>query len=92
MNDKKSVYLHNTMPVCTFSMKKLLLILLFAPFTALFSQVENVVIQWSTDDNQHFFPHALYADGENTLPYLSRKLPWEARNMLPKVEVEVLET
>jgi len=73
-------------------MRKLLILLLFLPFIALFSQVENVVIQWSTDDNQHFFPHALYADGENTLPYISRKLPWSAVDMLPRVRVQVTES
>ncbi len=73
-------------------MKKLLFFLLFSPFIALFSQVENVVIQWSTQDNQHFFPHALYADGENTLPYISRKLSWSAEGMLPRVRLEVTES
>ena len=73
-------------------MKKLLIFLLFFPFIALFSQVENVAIQWSTDDNQHFFPHAFYADGENTLPDISRKIPWNAQGKLPRVRVEVTET
>jgi len=70
-------------------MRKLFLFLLLLSTFSLFSQVENVVIQWSTDNNQHFFPDALYADGENTLPYLSRKLPWTAKNMLPRVHLEV---
>ncbi|MEN8202868.1 MAG: type IX secretion system sortase PorU [Bacteroidota bacterium] len=73
-------------------MRKLILFLLLLSSFSLFSQIENVVIQWGTDNNQHFFPDALYADGENTLPYLSRKFPWHARNMLPKVELEVTET
>ncbi len=73
-------------------MKKLLFFLLLLPSFSLFSQVENVVIQWDTDHNQGFFPNALYADGENTLPYITRKLPWSAIGMLPEVTLHVSET
>lgn len=73
-------------------MKKLLfLLLLHLPF-CLISQVENVVVQWDTDHGQPFFPHALYEDGANTLPYITRKIPWTLKGRLPKLQIRVTET
>ena len=72
--------------------RNLLLILsLFLPVLAS-GQVENVVIEWDTKQNQLIFPHALYEDGDNTLPYLTRKIEWNAPGSLPVVTIEVEKT
>ncbi|MEN8229850.1 MAG: type IX secretion system sortase PorU [Bacteroidota bacterium] len=73
-------------------MKKLVILILLHLSVLLHSQVESVVIQWNTDHGKPFFSHALYADGENTLPYFVRKLPWTANGMLPDVQIEVTES
>jgi len=73
-------------------MKKLVFLILLHLSFLLYSQVESVAIQWNTDHAQPFFSHALYADGENTLPYIIRKLPWTAEGMLPDVRIEVTES
>jgi hypothetical protein len=73
-------------------MRKLTYIILLNLCFNLYSQVEHIAIQWNTDHDQPFFTHALYADGENTLPYIIRKIPWTAKGMLPKVHLEVSET
>ncbi len=73
-------------------MKKLVFAILLHLPILLYSQVESVVIQWDTDHGKPFFTHALYEDGENTLPYLVRKLPWPANGMLPEVQLEVTGT
>ena len=73
-------------------MKKLVFLILLHLSFLLYSQVESVAIQWNTDHAQPFFSHASYADGENTLPYIIRKLPWTAEGMLPDVRIEVTES
>ncbi len=73
-------------------MKKLLILLLLSLTTLLYSQVENIVIQWDTTDIRHFFSNALYADGDNTLPYVTRKIPWTSKGMIPKVTIQVTES
>ena len=55
-------------------------------------QVESVVIQWDKSHGTPSFPHALYEDGENTLPYFTRNIPWEADGMMPRVRLVVLES
>ena len=73
-------------------MKKLFFLLpLLLPF-GLFSQVESVVVQWDETRQQPFFPDALYVDGENTLPYLARKIKWTAEGMVPAARLEVTKT
>ena len=73
-------------------MKKLLFLLLAILSINLYSQVEPVVIQWDTVNKNFVFPHALYEDGENTLPYITRKIAWTSPGSLPKVEIEVTGT
>ena len=70
-------------------MRKLLFLVLFYPTIYLCSQTENIVIQWDMGSARQSFSHALYEDGENTLPYLSRKIAWPSRGMLPVVRLEV---
>jgi len=70
-------------------MRKLFFLILLYPTILLFPQTKNIVIQWDRQDARHFFPHALYEDGENTLPYLSRKIAWPSQGMLPVVSLEV---
>jgi hypothetical protein len=70
-------------------MRKLFFLILIHPVILLYSQTENVNIQWNREDIHHFFPFALYEDGENTLPYFTRKIEWTAKGMLPRVRVEV---
>jgi hypothetical protein len=73
-------------------MRKLFFLILIHPFILLYSQIEDVKIQWNRDDIPHFFPNALYEDGENTLPYFTRKIEWTAEGMLPVVTLKVSET
>jgi hypothetical protein len=73
-------------------MRKLFFLLLFHPLILLFSQTENIVIQWDKEGIRQSFPHALYEDGENTLPYLTRKIAWPREGMLPVLSLEVLES
>ncbi|MCK5136144.1 MAG: type IX secretion system sortase PorU [Bacteroidales bacterium] len=73
-------------------MKKLVFFVFLHLSIALAAQVEFVVIQWDISHDQPFFPHALYADGENTLPYITRKLPWSSDGKLPVVHLKVNET
>ncbi|MFO7670262.1 MAG: type IX secretion system sortase PorU [Bacteroidales bacterium] len=73
-------------------MKNLILICsLFIP-ALLPGQSENVVIEWDTNHDQLIFPHALYADGDNTLPYLTRKIEWNAPGTVPVVTLKVEKT
>lgn len=69
-------------------MKKLILLLFLQLSFYLSGQVKTVVVQWDKNASQPCFPHALYADGENTLPYITRKFPWNADGMLPAVKLE----
>ena len=73
-------------------MRKLFFLILIYPVILLYSQTENVNIQWNREDVHHFFPNALYEDGENTLPYFTRKIAWTAERMLPVVHVKVTES
>jgi len=73
-------------------MRKLIFLILFHPVILLYSQSENINIQWNRGDAHHFFPNALYEDGENTLPYFTRKIEWTTPDMLPRVEIRVSET
>lgn len=73
-------------------MKKLLLILVLMLPALLHGQSESVTLKWDTDHGHLFFPHALYADGENTLPYYTKKIVWEEEGMLPVVKISVNET
>lgn len=69
---------------------KNIIIILSLLYPALMSgQLENVVIEWDTQHKQLIFPHALYEDGENTLPYLTRKIAWPHQGTLPVVAVKV---
>ena len=73
-------------------MRNLILILsLFIP-ALLHGQTENVVIEWDTNHDQLIFPHALYEDGDNTLPYFTRKIQWDAPGSLPVVTLKVEKT
>ncbi len=80
------------MPVAFYHMKKLVFLVFLHLSIALVAQVESVVIQWDIIQDPPFFPHALYADGENTLPYVTRKISWSAEGKLPVVHLEVNET
>lgn len=80
------------MRVAFFQMNKLIFLIFLHLSIVLTGQVESVVIQWDISHNLPSFPHALYADGENTLPYITRKIPWSANGKLPVVHLEVNET
>ena len=71
-------------------MRKLFFLILLHPLILLYSQTEDINIQWNRGDIHHFFTNALYEDGENTLPYFTRKIAWTAEEMLPVVSVKVL--
>lgn len=71
--------------------KRAILLLLILPFV-LHGQSEELVLEWESDHGNLSFHRALYADGENTLPYLSRKIPWESARKHPEVRLEVLES
>ncbi|MCP4311728.1 MAG: type IX secretion system sortase PorU, partial [Bacteroidetes bacterium] len=58
----------------------------------LLGQAETVVIEWDTNHNQLLFPHALYEDGANTLPYFTRKIAWDAPGTIPVVTITVEKT
>jgi len=73
-------------------MRKLFFLILIHSVILLYSQTENVNIQWNREDVHHFFPNALYEDGENTLPYFTRKIAWTAKGMLPVVSLKVTKT
>lgn len=73
-------------------MRNLLFLILFHPLILLYSQTENINIQWNREDAHHFFTNALYEDGENTLPYYARKIEWKAPGKLPRVEVKVIKS
>jgi len=73
-------------------MRKLIFLILLHPVILLYSQTENVNIQWNRGDTHHFFPFALYEDGENTLPYFTRKIAWNAEGMLPVLSLRVIES
>ena len=73
-------------------MRKLFFLILIHPVILLYSQSENVNIQWNREDVKHFFPNALYEDGENTLPYFTRKIAWTPEGMLPVVSLKVTKT
>jgi len=73
-------------------MRKLFFLILIHPVILLYSQTENVNIQWNREDVHHFFPNALYEDGENTLPYFTRKIAWTAKEMLPVLSIKVTES
>ncbi len=73
-------------------MKKLSIIVMLLLPVILSGQIEPVVIEWDTHNSQSTFPHALYGDGANTLPYYTRKIAWEHPGMLPVVTVEVRES
>ena len=70
-------------------MKKFLILLLLPLSVLLSAQVESVVVQWDETRDQPFFPDALYADGENTLPYLTRKIRWSAVDAVPRASITV---
>jgi len=73
-------------------MRNLFFLILIHPVILLYSQTENVNIQWNRGDIHHFFPNALYEDGENTLPYFTRKIAWTPEGMLPVVSLKVTKT
>ncbi len=72
-------------------MKMRILILILSLFfpVLLSGQAESVVVEWDRSQNRLTFPHALYEDGDNTLPYLTRKLPWDKKGKLPVVSLKV---
>lgn len=71
------------------NMKNLILCLSLLIPLLLQGQDEIIVIEWNTNDDQFFFPHALYEDGANTLPYFTRKIAWDAPGTVPAVTIEV---
>ena len=71
-------------------MKKLAIFMLLWLPVLLAGQTETVFLQWESRNGKTFFPHALYEDGDNTLPYYTRVIPWDHPGMLPVVSVEVL--
>ena len=73
-------------------MRNLFFLILIHSVILLYSQTENVNIQWNREDVHHFFPNALYEDGENTLPYFTRKIAWTSKGMLPVVSLKVTKT
>jgi len=73
-------------------MRNLFFLILIHSVILLYSQTENVNIQWNREDVNHFFPNALYEDGENTLPYFTRKIAWTSKGMLPVVSLKVTKT
>jgi len=73
-------------------MRNFFFLILFHPVILLYSQTENINIQWNRVDIHHFFPNALYEDGENTLPYFTRKIKWTTPDLLPRVEIRVSKT
>lgn len=70
-------------------MRKLFFLILIHPLILLYSQTETVNIQWDREDKHLGFPFALYEDGENTLPYFTRKIAWTAEGMLPVASIRV---
>jgi hypothetical protein len=72
-----------------FFMRKLIFLILFHPLILLYSQTETVNIQWNRADGYYSFPFALYEDGENTLPYFTRKIAWNAEGKLPVAGIRV---
>ncbi len=70
-------------------MKKLIIILSFLMPAMLYGQTESIVLEWDTEHDPVNFLHALYADGENTLPYFSRKINWESDGAIPLVRIRV---
>ena len=80
------------MPYTFFRMKQLAVPLLLTLSLVLHAQVKTIEIQWDKTGDLPSFPHALYEDGDNTLPYFTRKLPWDAPGMLPVVRLVVKET
>ena len=73
-------------------MKKLGLIFFLLLPAIMQAQTESIAIEWDTDHGQFYFPYALYGDGENTLPYFTRKIAWLHDGMLPVVRVAVNKT
>jgi len=73
-------------------MRNLFFLILIHSVILLYSQTENVNIQLNREDVNHFFPNALYEDGENTLPYFTRKIAWTSKGMLPVVSLKVTKT
>jgi len=73
-------------------MKQLFITVFLTLSLVLQAQVETIEIQWDDSRDLPSFPHALYEDGDNTLPYFTRKLPWDADGMLPVVHLVVNET
>ena len=73
-------------------MRNLFFLILIHSVILLYSQTENVNIQWNREDVHHFFPNALYEDGENTLPYFTRKIAWTSKGMLPVLSLKVTKT
>ena len=73
-------------------MKQLVIPVLLSLSLVLSAQDETIVIQWDNNHTLPGFSHALYADGANTLPYYTRKIPWKAEGMQPEVSLVVRET
>ncbi len=71
-------------------MKKLACFLLLSLPFSLAAQVEHVVIDWDTLQGRSSFSHALYEDSLNSLPYYTRKIPWNSPGMIPEVSIRVL--
>jgi hypothetical protein len=70
-------------------MKQLVITFLFSIASALYAQIETIDIQWDENHGLPSFPHALYEDGENTLPYFTGKFTWDRPGMLPVVHLVV---
>ena len=70
-------------------MKKLAFILLLLLPAVMQGQGESVVIKWNDHHGRLSFLHALYEDGQNTLPYFNKKIAWDHKGMIPVVHVDV---
>ena len=73
-------------------MRKLFFLILLHPLILLYSQTEIVNIQWNRQGMHQSFPFALYEDGVNTLPYFTRKIPWNDHGTLPVVGIRVMQS
>lgn len=88
INLKQTISYLNLLPPLIMKKIKLILLLTILIPVLLQGQSENIVIEWDRGHNQFVFPHALYEDGDNTLPYLTRKIAWDFPGMVPALTIE----
>ncbi|MEN8157782.1 MAG: type IX secretion system sortase PorU [Bacteroidota bacterium] len=73
-------------------MNKLAIILFLLLPAVMQGQTESVVIKWNDSHGRLSFLHALYEDGQNTLPYFSKKIAWDHEGMIPVAYLDVNKT